>query len=120
MPGQPFGPKILGGPLKHLEQPLTTNLIVTHQLVFAHPLRQTPSQPVFGKAIVDRVVPGCHGFRMQTLPCRQRRAIALDNVITIPATALGRTVGYLTSEQDALLARAIVLAYDLDIRLADK
>lgn len=47
-------------------------------------------------------------------------AIALDNVITIPATALGRTVGYLTSEQDALLARAIVLAYDLDIRLADK
>lgn len=45
-------------------------------------------------------------------------AISVDNVVTIPATALGRTVGYLTSEQDALLARAIVLAYDLDIALS--
>lgn len=49
----------------------------------------------------------------------QASVISLDNVLTIPATALGRTVGYLTSEQDSLLARAIVLAYDLDIRLAD-
>lgn len=45
-------------------------------------------------------------------------AISVDNVVTIPATALGRTVGYLTSEQDSLLARAIVLAYDLDIALS--
>ncbi|MCB0912061.1 MAG: type II toxin-antitoxin system PemK/MazF family toxin [Propionibacteriaceae bacterium] len=45
--------------------------------------------------------------------------ISVDNVVTIPATALGRTVGYLTTEQDSLLARAIVLAYDLDIALAD-
>ena len=45
-------------------------------------------------------------------------AISVDNVVTIPATALGRTVGYLTSAQDALLARAIVLAYDLDIALS--
>ena len=40
-----------------------------------------------------------------------------DNVVTIPATAIWRTVGYLTTEQESLLARAIVLAYDLDITL---
>lgn len=49
----------------------------------------------------------------------QDSVISVDNVVTIPATALGRTVGYLTTEQDSLLARAIVLAYDLNIPLAD-
>lgn len=48
----------------------------------------------------------------------QDSVISVDNVVTIPATALGRTVGYLTSGQDLLLARAIVLAYDLDVSLA--
>ena len=45
--------------------------------------------------------------------------IALDNVVTIPAALLGRTVGYLSGEQEILLARAIVLAYDLDVALLD-
>ncbi|WP_028708695.1 type II toxin-antitoxin system PemK/MazF family toxin [Propionicicella superfundia] len=49
----------------------------------------------------------------------QASVISLDNVVTIPATLLGRTVGVLTSEQERLLARAIVLAYDLDIPLLD-
>lgn len=49
----------------------------------------------------------------------QDSVISVDNVVTIPATALRRTVGYLTSAQDLLLARAIVLAYDLDIPLTD-
>lgn len=49
----------------------------------------------------------------------QGSVISLDNVVTIPATALGRTVGYLTSGQDRLLARAIVLAYDLDTPLTE-
>lgn len=44
--------------------------------------------------------------------------IALDNVLTIPADLLGRTLGYLTHAQEALLARAIVVAYDLDIPLS--
>ncbi len=43
--------------------------------------------------------------------------ISLDNDVTIPAALLGRTVGYLTSGQEALLARAVVLAYDLDLPL---
>jgi mRNA interferase MazF len=49
----------------------------------------------------------------------QGSVISLDNVVTIPATALGRTVGYLTSGQDRMLARAIVLAYNLDIPLTE-
>jgi mRNA interferase MazF len=43
--------------------------------------------------------------------------ISVDNVVTVPASLLGRTVGFLTAEQQAGLARAIVLAYDLDIPL---
>ena len=45
--------------------------------------------------------------------------ISLDNVVTIPASLLGRTVGFLTSEQEKQLARSIVLAYDLEIALLD-
>jgi mRNA interferase MazF len=44
---------------------------------------------------------------------------SLDNVMTIPVDRLGRTVGFLTDDQEAALARAIVLAYDLDIPLMD-
>jgi mRNA interferase MazF len=44
-------------------------------------------------------------------------AISVDNVVTIPSRLLGRTVGYLNGEQEHLLARAIVLAYDLDLPL---
>lgn len=49
----------------------------------------------------------------------QLSAISLDNVVTIPATLLGRTIGFLTSDQEMLLAKAIVLAYNLDIALLD-
>jgi mRNA interferase MazF len=35
---------------------------------------------------------------------------ALDNVITVPANLLGRTVGYLSAAQEAQLSRAVVLA----------
>ena len=49
----------------------------------------------------------------------QKSVVSLDNVVTIPAHLLGRTVGFLTSEQQTVLARAIVLAYDLDIALLD-
>lgn len=44
-------------------------------------------------------------------------AISLDNVVTVPTDRLGRTIGFLTSAQEADLARAIVLAYDLDLPL---
>jgi mRNA interferase MazF len=44
-------------------------------------------------------------------------AVALDNVVTVPTSLLGRTVGHLTAQQEAELARAVVLAYDLDLPL---
>jgi mRNA interferase MazF len=45
--------------------------------------------------------------------------IALDNVLSVPVNLLGRTVGYLNAEQEAQLARAVVLAYDLEIPLLE-
>lgn len=48
----------------------------------------------------------------------QLSVITLDNVLTIPVDLLGRTVGFLTHEQESELARAIVLAYDLEIHLS--
>jgi mRNA interferase MazF len=45
--------------------------------------------------------------------------ISLDNVLTVPVDALGRTLGYLSPEQEGQLARAVVLAYDLELSLLD-
>lgn len=41
-------------------------------------------------------------------------AISIDNTVTIPAALLGRTIGFLTEAQEAQLATAIMLAFDLD------
>ncbi len=46
-------------------------------------------------------------------------AISLDNVVTIPTDLLGRTIGFLKPAQEAALARAVILAYDLDLPLFD-
>lgn len=43
--------------------------------------------------------------------------VALDNVVTIPVNLLGRTLGYLSAEQEKQLAQAVVLAYDLEVPL---
>ncbi len=47
-------------------------------------------------------------------------AISLDNVVTVPTALLGRTIGFLSAGQEAALARAVVLAYDLDLPLLDE
>lgn len=44
-------------------------------------------------------------------------AISLDNALTIPTASLGRIVGYLGEEQERMLARAMVLAFDLELPL---
>ena len=49
----------------------------------------------------------------------QECVVALDNVITVPVNQLGRTVGYLSAEQEAQLGRAVVLAYDLELPLLE-
>lgn len=43
--------------------------------------------------------------------------VSLDNVLTVPVERLGRTIGYLSRTQEQELARAVVLAYDLDVPL---
>ncbi len=43
---------------------------------------------------------------------------SLDNVLTIPVSRLGRHIGFLTADQERNLARAVVLAFDLDVPLA--
>ncbi len=45
-------------------------------------------------------------------------AASIDNVVTVPRTVLGRTVGFLNPTQERQLARAVVLAYDLDVASA--
>lgn len=46
-------------------------------------------------------------------------AASLDNVTTIPVSTLGRTVGFLHPQQESDLARALVLAFDLDLPLLE-
>lgn len=43
--------------------------------------------------------------------------VSIDNVLTIPADHLGRTIGFLTEDQEQRLARSIVLAFDLEVAL---
>ena len=40
--------------------------------------------------------------------------VSLDNVATIDRSALGPIVGYLTRDQEAALARAVIAAFDLE------
>lgn len=43
---------------------------------------------------------------------------SLDNVLTIPVGRVGRHIGFLTAAQERDLARAVVLAFDLDLPLS--
>jgi len=45
--------------------------------------------------------------------------VSLDNVLTVPTDSLGRIVGYLSDRQEAQLAHAVVMAYDLEVSLLD-
>jgi mRNA interferase MazF len=43
--------------------------------------------------------------------------IAVDNITTVPASKLDRSVGYLNASQEHMLANAIILAFDLEAPL---
>lgn len=45
--------------------------------------------------------------------------VSCDNIQTIPATSLGRALGFLHEEQEAALADAITSAFDLRIEALD-
>lgn len=40
--------------------------------------------------------------------------VSLDNILTIPTSAVGQYLGYLAADQEPALAEAIRLAFDLD------
>lgn len=46
----------------------------------------------------------------------QACVINCDNIVTIPSDDLGRYLGQLMPDQEALLATAIIAAYDLEAR----
>ncbi len=41
-------------------------------------------------------------------------AVSCDNIVTIPASSLGRVAGYLLPSQEPLLTEAIMAAFDLE------
>lgn len=43
--------------------------------------------------------------------------VSLDNIRTIPTEDLGRQIGWLFDAQEPALARALILAFDLDLPL---
>lgn len=45
---------------------------------------------------------------------RSGGVVSCDNIVTIPADALGRVVGYLLPDQEPLLTEAIMTALDLE------
>ncbi|QPL05939.1 MULTISPECIES: type II toxin-antitoxin system PemK/MazF family toxin [Actinomyces] len=45
---------------------------------------------------------------------------SMDNITTLPSRCLGRTIGFLTVDQEPALARALILAFDLDIPLTGR
>ena len=45
--------------------------------------------------------------------------VSLDNVLTVPTDSLGRIVGHLSHRQEAQLAHAVVMAYDLEVSLLE-
>jgi mRNA interferase MazF len=41
----------------------------------------------------------------------------MDNIVTIPSALLGRVIGHVPEAQERELAKALILAFDLDATL---
>lgn len=87
-------------------------------------LTREAARPAMTKVTVAPITSTVKGLSSE-LPLGPRNgldhdcAVSLDNVLTIPADRLGRTIGFLGDDQERLLAHALVLAYDLEIPLMD-
>lgn len=87
-------------------------------------LTRDVARPAMSKVTVAPITTTIKGLSSEVLlyPANglaQRCAAALDNIVTIPTERLGRIVGHLSDEQESDLARAMVLAFDLDVPLLD-
>lgn len=85
-------------------------------------LTREPARPAMTKVTVAPITSTIKGLSSE-VPVGPLNGLdhdsvmSIDNVLTIPASALGRSLGVLTTEQERALARAVVLAYDLDMPL---
>jgi mRNA interferase MazF len=84
-------------------------LILTRELVRPH-LRRVTVAPITSTArgLSTEVAVGVrNGLDHDSV-------VSLDNILTIPVTALGRPLGFLHSDQEQALSAAIVAAFDLE------
>ena len=87
-------------------------------------LTRDPARAVMTKVTVAPITSTVKGLSSEVPVGRANgldhdSAVSVDNVLTIPVDLLGRTLGFLTSEQERRLARAFALASDLDIPLLE-
>lgn len=87
-------------------------------------LTRDGARPAMTKVTVAPITTTIKGLSSEVLVGPQNGldhdcVVSLDNVLTIPKELLGRTIGFLSADQELLLARAVVLAYDLDRALLD-
>jgi mRNA interferase MazF len=84
-------------------------VILTRELVRPH-LGRVTIAPITGtiRGLSTEVTVGARNGLEQT------SVVSCDNITTVPASAIGRHVGYLFPEQERLLSQAIRAAFDLE------
>jgi mRNA interferase MazF len=84
-------------------------LVLTRELVRPHLTRVTvaPITTTIRGLSTEVLLGPANGV---TEPC----IVSCDNIVTVPADAIGRLIGYLLPAQEAALAAAISAAFDLD------
>ena len=87
-------------------------------------LTRDAARPAMTKVTVAPITSTVKGLSSEVPVGRQNGldhagVVSLDNVVTIPTALGGRNVGFLLPAQEAQLARAVVLAFDLDLPLLD-
>jgi mRNA interferase MazF len=85
-------------------------------------LTRDAARPAMTKVTVAPITSTVKGLSSEVPVGRQNGldhagVVSLDNVVTIPTALVGRNVGFLLPAQEAQLARAVVLAFDLDLPL---
>lgn len=83
-------------------------------------LTREPARAAMTKVTIAPITSTVKGLSSEVLVGRENgldhdSAVALDNTMTIPVSALGRTIGFLTEPQEAQLAIAVMFAFDLDM-----
>lgn len=84
-------------------------LVLTRELVRPHLARVTVAPITTTVRGLSTEVPVGRANGLQT-----EGVVSCDNIVTVPATALGRQIGFLLPAQEDALTAAIHAAFDLD------